>query len=229
MIKIYPSILETNIKTFWQQLRKLLPLFPYFQIDIADGKFVPNKTIQIEEIIHTLPNSQLLISNHQLPTSNYSPSFEFHLMVDDYLPEIEKLKRLSSFIKIKKVLIHLKALKNSNYQLPITNFQYGLAINPEEDVKSNWSIIKKFSTIQIMTVNPGFQGSPFLAENLEKINELKNLGYKGLITLDGGINDKTLPIILKNKYQPDILFPGSFLREKTKKRLKILREIITSN
>jgi len=217
-MQIYPSILETKIKNLWHQIKKLSQFFPYFQIDIADGKFVKNKTIKIEKIIETFPNYQLLITNYF--------SFEFHLMVEDYLAEIEKLNELSQFIKIKKILIHLKAFKKSNYELPITNYQFGLALNPEDDVKLNWLTIKNFSTIQIMSVHPGFQGTPFLPATLKKINELRELGFKGIISLDGGINDKTLPIILKNKYQPDILFPGSYLREKTKERLAILKKIL---
>lgn len=215
---IYPSILETEINIFWRQIKKMAKVFPYLQVDIADGQFVPNKTVQIEEIIKSIFNFQFSISQNQ---------FEFHLMVNDYLKEIKKLNELSRFIKIKKVLIHLKALKQANYQLPITNYSCGIVLNPEEDVKTNWSLIKKFPTIQIMTVNPGFQGSAFLPENLKKIDELRELGYKGIITLDGAINDKTLPIILKNKHLPDIVFPGSFLREKPEENLKILKKILT--
>lgn len=222
---IYPSILEANINTFWSQIKKMVPIFPYLQIDIADGQFVRNKTIQIEEVLTTFPNYELLIAN-------YSPSCEFHLMVNDYLKEIKKLKELKNFIKIEKVLIHLKAFKKTNYQLlstKITNYSYGIVLNPEDDVKENWPMIKKFSTIQIMTVNPGFQGSPFLPENLKKINELRELGYQGIITLDGAINNKTLPIILKNKYLPDIVFPGSFLREEPQKNLLILKKLLTKS
>lgn len=220
---IYPSILEANINTFWSQIKKMVPIFPYLQIDIADGQFVPNKTIQIEEIIKRISNFQFSIFKHQ---------FEFHLMVNDYLKEIKKLKELKNFIKIEKVLIHLKAFKKTNYQLlstKITNYSYGIVLNPEDDVKENWPMIKKFSTIQIMTVNPGFQGSPFLPENLKKINELRELGYQGIITLDGAINNKTLPIILKNKYLPDIVFPGSFLREEPQKNLLILKKLLTKS
>lgn len=226
-MKIFPSILETQIDAFWQQIKKMIQIFPYFQIDIADGQLVANKTVQIEEIIRTISNFQFLISKHQL---------EFHLMVDDYFKEIKKLKKLVHFIKIKKILIHLNALKESNFQFLTSNFQppdslfsYGLVLNPKDGVKENWPVIKKFSTTQIMTVNPGFQGSPFLPKNLEKINELRELGYQGIITLDGAINDETLPIVLKNKYLPDVVFPGSFLREKPGENLEILKKLSEIN
>lgn len=220
-MEIFPSVLENNINSFWQQLKNLSLYFAYFQIDIADGKFVPNKTIQVDDIISTIKQcSNITIKNI---------SCEFHLMVKDYLTEIEKLEELSQFIKIKNVLIHLKAFEESNYQLPITNYKYGFVLNPEDDIKSNWPTIKNFPTIQIMSVNPGFQGSPFLPKTLKKIDELRNLGFKGTISLDDAINDKSLPIILKNKHRPDILFPGSYLKENTEKRLRILQETITSS
>jgi pentose-5-phosphate-3-epimerase len=217
-MKIYPSILEINIEIFWQQIKKLSRYFSYFQIDITDGRFVPNKTIQVNDIISMIKQSS--------GKTIMNIFCEFHLMVKDYLSEIEKLKKLSDFMEIEKVLIHLKAYKNPNYQLPITNYQYGLVLNPEDDVKSNWLTIKNFPTVQIMSINPGFQGTPLLPKTLNKINELRNLGYKGITSLDGAINDKTLPIILKNKHKPDILFPGSYLKEKTEERLKILNRII---
>jgi len=242
-MKIYPSLLETNIEIFWQQLKKLSPYFSYFQIDIADGKFVPNKTIQIEDVISTMQQSN--------KATMKKISCEFHLMVIDYLREIDKITQLRNFVKVKKVLVHLKALKTiaqlshdpiakkaieqlnnlttSNVAGAIKQFDVGLVLNPEDDIKSNWSTIKHFSTIQVMSVNPGFQGTPFLPETLNKITELRELGFKGTISLDGAINDKTLPIILKNKHLPDILFPGSYIKEKTKERLKILQRMIASS
>lgn len=220
-MKIFPSVLENNINSFWQQLKNLSPHFAYFQIDIADGKFVPNKTIQVNDIISTIKQC----SNVTIEKI----SCEFHLMVEDYLTEIEKLRKLSQFMKIKKILIHLKVFKYSKFLIPDSKFEIGLVLSPEDEIKINWPIIKKFPTIQIMSVNPGFQGTPFLPQTLAKINELRTLGFKGTISLDGAINDKTLPIILKNRYQPDILFPGSYLREKTKKRLTILQKMVTSS
>ena len=62
-----------------------------------------------------------------------------------------------------------------------------------------------------MSVVPGVQGNPFLPDTLKKIQQLRMLGYKPNIFLDGAVNDKTLPIINKLKYKPDVICPGSFL------------------
>ena len=62
-----------------------------------------------------------------------------------------------------------------------------------------------------MSVTPGVQGNPFLPKTLNKIEQLRDLGYRKKIFLDGAVNDKTIPIINKLKYKPDVICPGSFL------------------
>ena len=46
-----------------------------------------------------------------------------------------------------------------------------------------------------MTVNPGFYGSPFLPDMLEKIKELRTLKTNLDIEVDGGITDKTIGLV----------------------------------
>jgi pentose-5-phosphate-3-epimerase len=70
-----------------------------------------------------------------------------------------------------------------------------------------------------MSVNPGRQGQPFLLETLKKIEQLRLLGYRNKIFLDGGINEKTIPEILAQKFLPDVLCPGSFLTKADEKDL----------
>lgn len=215
-MKILPAILEQSIDSFWQSIKNLYPYFSHFQIDIADNKFVKNKTIQIEKIIASF-------SNFQLSTANCF--FDFHLMVFDYQTEIVKLKELEKSMQIENVLIHLKVIKPDfkaeNYQ-----FKLGIVLNPEDKIKPNYNLIKNFPAVQIMSVNPGFQGAEFLPEVLTKINELRNSGYQGKIFLDGGINDKTLPVILKNPHKSDVLCVGSYLKTDTKERVKKLKKLI---
>jgi ribulose-phosphate 3-epimerase len=134
-------------------------------------------------------------------------------MVKDYKTAIEKLEKLRNLIKIKNIFIHLSAIEN--YQLPTTNYPFSvsLTLNPEDsvsDLTNHYSLLTT-PCIQIMSVIPGFQGSPFLPETLKKIEQLRLLGYKSKIFLDGAVNEKTLPFINSLKYKPDVICPGSFL------------------
>ncbi len=219
-MQICPSILEPTADALVETIHRLSPFYQYFQIDIADGVFVPNKTVQIEEIKDSLIKDCL---------NKDSLSFDFHLMVKDYPTEIKKLEELKKLIKINLILIHFSAL-TTPYSLQPTNssFPIGLTLNPQDqvdDLTSHYSL-NTIPCLQIMSVTPGVQGNPFLPETLTKIQQLRELGYKSKIFLDGAVNDKTLPIISKLKYKPDVLCPGSFLTKAKdlKKNVKYLEE-----
>ncbi|MBI3366061.1 hypothetical protein HY041_00335, partial [Candidatus Roizmanbacteria bacterium] len=148
----------------------------------------------------------------------------------DYKKEIDKLERLKNYINIKTVLIHTSLFLNYSL-LPKTypQFSFGLVLNPEDSVKTiklNYEF-EKIPLIQIMSVHPGAQGNPFIAESLKKVEQLRRANYRNKIALDGAINDKTIPLILKYKFLPDILCPGSFLTkaDKLNKRVNYLENL----
>lgn len=213
---IYPTILERTTNEFKKQLEQVLPHFTHFQIDIADGLLVPNKTVQVEEIAQVVSNQTLVPSDK---------TFEFHLMVQDFETEIAKIKHhLDSLLKIEIVLIHLQALLPDD-QLPDTDFSFGLVLNPEDDVLQNWKIISPFPIIQIMTIHPGAQGSPFLPETLTKIDQLREGGYSGKILLDGSMNEKTISSIMTRANLPDAVCPGIYFKVDVENRRTRLEEI----
>jgi ribulose-phosphate 3-epimerase len=203
-MQIIPSILEKNIDEFIAQINRLRLYFNHFQIDIADGQFVPNKTIQLEEIIN---NSKFDFKGL---------AFDIHLMVNNYRAEIKKLFDSKKTINVKTILVHYSVCSPAEYSLIIhqyPRFSIGLTLNPQEqvgDLASQYDL-KEIQAIQIMTVNPGFQGAPFIEDALNKIEQLRKLGYRNKIYIDGAVNNKTIPIILSKRKLPDVLCPGSFL------------------
>ena len=203
-MQICPSILEPTTDGLFFQINKLSLYIKYFQIDIADGIFVPNKTVQIEDII----------KNYNQFNNYQSLSFDFHLMVAGFEKDIIKINQLNKLINIKNIFIHYSAIKNFKMKISnLSSIPIGLTLNPEDQITD---LIKHYplnsiTTIQIMSVIPGVQGNPFLPDMLNKIEQLRVLGYRNKIFLDGAVNDKTLPIINKLKYKPDVICPGSFL------------------
>ncbi len=214
---IYPSVLETDIQEFSSSLTHLTPHFNFFQLDIADGQLVSNTTVQIEHIAELLKEPAWDLTYSQ---------FEFHLMVHDYESRLTLLETLNGMY-VRRVLIHLKALTHSFQQLSdLTYLELGLVLNPEDDVEANWAKIEDFPTVQLMTIDPGFQGSTFKPETLEKIAQLRQKGYEGEIMLDGGINDQTLPIIMQKEFKPDVVCPGSYFKaDDVKERLLTLQSL----
>jgi len=219
-MQICPSMPEATMDSLAATINRLSPFYNYFQIDICDGIFVSNFTVQIDEII----------KNYKKFNNYKSLNFDFHLMVSDFEKDIVKLNQLKKFINIKNIFIHLSAI--GNWMLEIKNLSsipIGLTLNPQDqviDLTSHYNL-KQIPSIQIMSVTPGVQGNPFIPETLNKIEQLRILGYKSNIFLDGAVNDKTLPFINSLKYKPDVICPGSFLTKAKdlKKNVKYLEEL----
>lgn len=185
-------------------INRLSPFYNYFQIDIGDGVYVNNRTVQIEEIIKNLNKFNKLDTLH----------FDFHLMVKDYISDIDKLNNLKKFINIKNIFIHLSAIENFKMKIKeLSSLPIGLTLNPQDQVDDlvRHYNLNNIPTIQIMSVTPGVQGNPFLPDTLKKIEQIRVLGYRNEIFLDGAVNDKTLPFINEQKFKPDVVCPGSFL------------------
>lgn len=219
-MNIIPAILTNSHDEFRQQFTVLAAVFDRVQIDIADGVFVPNKTLSTNDVADLL--NETLIS--------HSPQIDFHLMVQD--PSVHLNVLNDAQLPINSVFIHLPTLtklQKSGYELSNLSFSCGVVLNPEDEVENDLTFIKSFSKLQIMTVHPGFQGGAFLPRMLEKIHALKAGGYEGDIYLDGGINNETLREIVKQEDKPNFVCVGSYFThhlDSLKKQLQILQDVI---
>lgn len=216
-MKIYPSVLETNIQEVSADFTRLLPVFDCVQIDIADGIFVPTKTIQVADLKTLMEYPEWDMAYTQ---------FEFHLMVQDYATQLKQLEELDEMY-INNVFIHFKALQHTFDELSDhTPFEIGVVLNPDETIDATWDVIKQFASIQLMTVVPGQQGNPFVPEVLDKITHLREKGYEGEIILDGAINEENLKTVMQKSNLPDGVCPGSYFKsEAVFERLNTLRSI----
>ena len=154
----------------------------YFHIDVMDGKFVSNNTVdKMQQYIDILSG----ITNTPI---------EVHLMVKDVK------KYIDIFIPNNptKIIFHAKALKNSEEVFKMieyikdNNIQVGLALNPEDSIDSIKEFIPKIHQVLVMTVNPGQGGQTLIPECIKKVKELKEyLDSQNLetqIEVDGGVN-----------------------------------------
>lgn len=212
-MNIIPGILESSLESFVESYTAVSVVTRHFQIDIADGVLVGNTTITTHEAIE-----QLLLN------SKAGHSFEFHLMMDDPKDAIDELE--SCDLSITRIFLHKKPFSqcSSRRSIPI-----GLVINPEDEISvlqiSDFSI----PNLQIMTIHPGKQGTLFLPEQLNKITQLRKNGFKGSITLDGGIHEREAKLITQLSDKPDNIIVGSFLKDDTENRYKKLKELLSSS
>lgn len=172
-VKIIPAILVKNKKDLKERLKKAKKVSSYVHVDIMDGKFVSNKTIDYT-FLRGMKNL---------------PKIEFHLMVKypkdkviKYIPYCDLI--LFHFEAARDVFSVIREVKKHEKKV-------GIAINPKTKVSVVFPYLTYLDKVLIMGVNPGRSGQKFLSSILSKITQLRKIDKKIEISVDGGINDKT--------------------------------------
>ena len=170
---ILPSIIAVTQEEVNKRINKVKDYAEWLQLDVMDGKFVPTHSLDFD---------------FDLPETNCR--YEAHLMVNN--PEDWINKHIE---KVDALLFHIEPCKDPKKIIQIVKDKgkkIGLAINPETSLEKIKPYLDDIDEVIIMTVTPGFYGSPFLPEQLIKVKELRNLKPILNIEVDGGINDKTI-------------------------------------
>jgi len=187
---IVPAIIAENQKELSDRILKVKDYVEIIQLDFMDGHFVPTRSIDFD---FSLPDT--------------SCEFEAHLMVNN--PEKWVLKH---HMKVDMVLAHFESCKNPQKVIDLVkkkNKRVGLVLNPETSVQKIEGYLDLLDQVLIMTVNPGFYGSPFLPEMLDKIKELRKKAPKLDIEVDGGVTDKTIGLV--DKAGANMFVSGSYI------------------
>lgn len=178
---IVPAILVPTYQELLLQLTKYEQLFNYVHLDITDGQFVRERTLEEVERLGELKTSLL---------------FELHLMVNDPLAVMKKVVGLKSVFRI---LIHCESPTNINSCLAYAreqNWQTGVVLNPNTTLEQAKNYLGMVDVVMFMTVYPGAQGSDFQPEVLKKINSFTSVNHVEERPTEGRqiINNKIHPV-----------------------------------
>lgn len=175
MAIVVPAILESSREGFIEKefILKQFGELERVQVDFADGIFVKNKTLEIED----------------LEPLNPVYTWEAHLMIK--APEDFFSFKLAGF---NIILVHYESydseedLKKALRKIKALGLKVGLVINPETSIEVCGDFKDEIDQILIMGVVPGFQGSPFIPDTINKIKETAILLPNVPIEVDGGVN-----------------------------------------
>lgn len=166
----------------------------FLHVDVMDGKFVQNKTMEIQEIEEILKDA--------------TKPLDVHLMVEDVIDYVEDYKNLNP----EYITFHVEVdnvLEKINY-IKSLGIKVGLSIKPNTDISLIYPYLKDIDLVLVMSVEPGLPGQKFLMNSLPKVIALKQIrkdnNYDFLIEIDGGINDETIELI-----DVDIVVIGSYI------------------
>jgi len=179
-VQVVPAILTEDPEALETMVRQAESFTNYVQIDIMDGQFVPSHSITYEHLT-ALP---------------MNINWEAHLMVERPEDYLENFQQAGA----QKIIFHYEATSSPLAVISAVRelgLGVGLAVNPETAVSAIHPLISKLDSVLFLTVNPGFYGSQFIPEVLEKVPELRRSQTKMEIGVDGGIKENNIAEIAR--------------------------------
>ena len=183
MAKIAPSILSADFANLERDIRDIEQNgADMVHVDIMDGIFVPNISIGI-------PVVQALRPVTDLP-------LDVHLMID------RPIRYVEDFVKAGAdwLTIHIEADQPQNTLAALDKIRSlgckaGIVLKPKTPAEAAIPYLEKCDLILVMTVEPGFGGQAFMADQMDKIRQLRDwmddINPDCLIEVDGGVDAQT--------------------------------------
>ncbi|CAN5297962.1 ribulose-phosphate 3-epimerase [soil metagenome] len=175
---IAPSILSADFANLGADVSRVVAAgADLIHIDVMDNHYVPNLTFG--------PLICTALRNYGITTP-----FDVHLMVKPVDRLIVEFAKAGANI----ISIHPEASEHIDRSLQLirdNGCSAGLVFNPATPLHYLDHVLEKLDLILIMSVNPGFGGQSFIAEALNKIQQVRTIidqkAYNIRLAVDGGI------------------------------------------
>lgn len=187
MALVVPSILSADFGRLAEQVAEAQSGgADRLQIDVMDGRFVPNITV-----------GPLVVEAVRRATSL---PLEAHLMI------VEPERYVADFAQAGAdyIIVHQEVsphLHRTVEQIKRLGKRAGVAINPATPLATLQEILNDIDLVLCMTVDPGFGGQQFISGVLPKIARLRAMieqhGTSCDLEVDGGIHAETAPLVVK--------------------------------
>ncbi len=187
MVSIEASILSADFARLGEQAQEAQAAGgDAIQIDVMDGRFVPNITFGPGVVRALRPLVDLPL--------------DVHLMI------VEPERHLEGFAAAgaDRLIVHQEATPHLHRVLQSIrelDVEAGVSLNPATPLALLEEVLDLTDMVQVMTVNPGWGGQAFLDGQLDKIRRLKAIlkerGRDVVIGVDGGIDPITAPLVVE--------------------------------
>ncbi len=181
-----PSMLAIDFSRIGQVLQEAEKAgTPYLHLDVMDGVFVPNISFGIP-VIQSLRKATDMV-------------FDVHLMIVEPERYIEAFRKAGADI----ITFHIEATKNPAdviTQIKQSGAKAAITLKPGTPVTDLLPYLEMVDMVLVMTVEPGFGGQSFMADQVSKIEQLakwkQEHGWQYDIEVDGGITKDNVRIVL---------------------------------
>jgi ribulose-phosphate 3-epimerase len=185
-VEIEPSILAADFSRIGQAAKEAEESgVSAIQIDVMDGRFVPNINFGPGVVSALRPLVKLKL--------------DVHLMIMEPERYIETFAEAGAdrIIVHQEACIHLHRALESIRELGL---EAGVTLNPGTPASTIGEVLELADLVQVMGVNPGFGGQKFIHNQLDKIKRIRGmldeLKLATPIALDGGIDTQTAPLVV---------------------------------
>jgi len=181
-VRIAPSILSCDFARIGEELRRAEAAgADWHHIDVMDGHFVPNLTIGP-------PVVEAVAKAASIP-------LDVHLMIERPIDWIQRYAKARPEV----LTFHVEACADLDEARDTARAvrdagvpRVGVSLRPGTRIEVIEPLLEVVDLVLVMSVEPGFGGQGFRTETLEKPRRLRQLGWRGIVEIDGGVNASTL-------------------------------------
>ena len=181
MVKISPSILSADFANLERDIQRISTA-DYVHVDVMDGMFVPNITIGIPVVKAIRPVTALPL--------------DVHLMI------VQPGRYVRQFCEAGADLVtmHVEADTEENLRAAIdavhsAGKRAGVVVKPGTPAEAVRPYIRDVELVLVMTVEPGFGGQSFMADQMGKVRAVREmidaLNPACELEVDGGVGPDT--------------------------------------
>lgn len=172
---IVPSVLEGTIAKAQGRINELKTLRAPLQLDLMDGLFVRTRSM-----------SRAALRRLRVPSRTTA-----HLMVRRPMDWIFACRAIG----IRRFAVHVEAeISVDDVRAIARKNTVIMVLNPGSPIRMLQPFLPLIDGVQVMTINPGRQGSPFMRSQLSVIRELRKRHRSLWIAADGGMDLRTIPL-----------------------------------
>ncbi len=174
MIEIAPSVLAADPLNVQRDVTRILDAgADLLHLDIMDGYFVPNISFgpaMVKALKICFPGVRQ----------------DVHLMLG------KPGRYLDAFIEAgaNELTVHLEIeqdIPGLLRAIRAAGLKAGLSIKPGTEVSRIMPLLPQCDLVLLMTVEPGFGGQKMILSALDKLSQLREAGFSGTLSIDGGV------------------------------------------